>query len=369
MSKFSDRQELLGQAQEVLLSAISRIPTSSKPKLVATTGDEPGHPDLVARLSLSTGRKSLACRVLPKLFPKDVLATTLLLKRWVSRSGAPDGYPVVIAPFISPQSAGMLAEEGVGFVDLAGNFRLAFDQVFLEREVPGNPMRERREVRGLFTPQAARVLLTLLTRQGPWQGTHLAKESGVSMGYVSGLKQTLSNHEWIRSERTRIELVQPEALLEAWRAAFDPPKALPFYTTLHGQRLAARLPEVLAPGKALLAGPSAADHIAPYLRTSTVQLICTRAALDTLTATLELQSTSKGGANVLVEQADEADMRFSAQIERGSGILTTDPVSTYLSLWSQGERMQEAAEHLRSTCLSPLWQSWLTTSEHDKTSN
>ena len=358
MSKFSDRQELLDQAQEVLLSILSRIPAVGKPKLLSASGDEPGSPDLLARLPRSAGGKAIACRVLPRLFPKDVLATTLLLQRWLSKSTLP-AYPVVIAPFISEQSAKVLAEEGVGFADLAGNFRLAFDQVFLEREVPGNPMRERREIRGLFTPQAARVLLTLLTRQGPWQGTHLAKESGVSMGYVSALKQALTNHEWIRAERTRIEVTCPEELLDAWRADFEPPEVLPFYTTLHGPRLAALFPEVLSPGTALLAGPSAADHIAPFVRTSTVQCLCTKAGLENLIGKLGLQSTSRGGANVLVEQVSDSDMRFSAHLERTPGILTTDPVSTYLSLWNQGERMQEAAEHLRSTCLTPLWKSWL----------
>ena len=49
-------------------------------------------------------------------------------------------------------------EAGVGYVDLAGNARLAFDHVFIETRSPKNPFIEKRELRSLFAPRATRVL-------------------------------------------------------------------------------------------------------------------------------------------------------------------------------------------------------------------
>ena len=51
------------------------------------------------------------------------------------RSKFPEAYGVFMAPYISPESAGVFAKEGVGYLDLAGNCRLSFGQVFIRERV------------------------------------------------------------------------------------------------------------------------------------------------------------------------------------------------------------------------------------------
>ena len=362
MTKNGRANDLLDSAVQAVEKALSRLREGPAPITRPVSENEKGSPSFTVQLSFPRKTRTLACLVAPQFFPRDALAASLMLHRWIKRSGLPAGYPVIVAPFISPESAAILIEEDVGYVDLAGNFRLVFDQVHLECEVPGNPFRVQREVRNLFNPQSARVMLTLLTQQGPWQGSQLSEATGVSVGYVSGLKKTLANHDWVETTRTSIVVTRPGNLLDAWCAAATKPEFRHYYTALHGTALQAALRacfKASGPSQVLLAGPSAAEHLAPFVRGNALQVIATPASLESLEQHLKLTAVSQG-ANVLVELTDDDDMRFTCPREDTPGVPTTDAVSTYLSLWHQGERMQEAATHLRQTFLEPLWAKWQT---------
>ena len=98
--------------------------------------------------------------------PREVRTVVLQLEHYLKRlphDGS--GYGVLLAPFISEESARICTEAGIGYADLAGNARLSFDQVFIETRAADNPFREKRETRSIFAPRATRVLRVLL--QGP----------------------------------------------------------------------------------------------------------------------------------------------------------------------------------------------------------
>ena len=88
------------------------------------------------------------------------------------------GYGLLLAPFISEESAHICTEAGIGYADLAGNSRLSFDQVFIETRAAENPFHEKRTVKSVFSPKATRVLRVLLG--GPlrsWKVKELALEA------------------------------------------------------------------------------------------------------------------------------------------------------------------------------------------------
>ena len=131
-------------------------------------------------------------------------------------------YGVLLAPFISEESARICADAGIGYADLAGNARLAFDTVYIETRVAGNPFHEKREVRALFAPRAARVLRVLLL--GPlrsWKVTELAKSAQVSLGWASGFRQQLLAREWAEEAAGGLRIAKPGAVLDAWVRADD----------------------------------------------------------------------------------------------------------------------------------------------------
>jgi hypothetical protein len=157
--------------------------------------------------------------------PQHIRNATLHLDRYLSLLPVKfHRYGIVLAPYISQESARICEEAGMGYADLAGNARISFDNVYIETRSADNPFRERKEVKSLFAPRACRILRLLL--QGPlrlWKTIELAKEADVSMGWVSAVRRQLVAREWAVSDSNSrgFRVSNPNALLDAWAAADD----------------------------------------------------------------------------------------------------------------------------------------------------
>lgn len=153
--------------------------------------------------------------------PRQIRTAALHLQNLLTESPEKSPrYGIILAPFISTQSAQICEEAGLGYADLAGNARVSFDNVYIETRSPDNPFRERKEVKSLFAPKACRVLRVLL--QGPlrsWKTVELANESEVSTGWVSAVRQQLVAREWAVSDSGGFRVSNPNAVLDAWSAA------------------------------------------------------------------------------------------------------------------------------------------------------
>jgi len=268
-------------------------------------------------------------------------------------------YPVVAAPFISEASAEICHELGVGYVDLAGNCRLAFGSVYIERRTPANPFSTKRGQRSLFAPKTARVLKVLLAEpRKAWKVVELAAKAQVSVGQVSSVRRLLQDREWGEPAEQGFALTQPEALLQAWRSAYRPSMtSAPAYTLLHGEALDRAVKEALRDaGKgehALLASFSAARTMAPFARVATLFLLVDGEGEPIVRERLSLQGASKGENVVLLRPQD--DGLLLDRVEMSPGLWATSPVQTYLDLTAGGERGTEAAEHLLREVITPRW--------------
>jgi hypothetical protein len=127
-------------------------------------------------------------------------------------------YPVAAAPYIGPQSARILKDHGVGYIDLSGNCHLAFDNVLIEKEGKRNVRPSTRPLRSLFAPRATRVVRVLLEEPGrAWRLEELAKAAGVSLGHSHNVVKRLDDVRWLeRDGSQRIALTKPADLLDAW---------------------------------------------------------------------------------------------------------------------------------------------------------
>ncbi len=160
--------------------------------------------------------------------------------------------------------------------------------------------------------------------------------------------------EWARLSGEGVFLSNPNALLDAWRAAYEPPagKRCGFYTALHGalfEDAVRALSSSSETGRVALASFSAAQWLAPYARIGTQYFYADEAGLQRLRATLKLSQAGKG-ENVVVTVIDEPGL-FHDTMEPMPGVICTSPVQTYLDLAHAGERGQEAADHLRQKIL------------------
>lgn len=349
-------KEIEGKAAGALQALLAQVPGVTVQDIqVEPAGSERGI-DILAHIEVSARKHLLVCEVKSSGQPRYVRSALLQLRNCAARLGN-DATPIFIAPYLSPDAQALCRENDVGYLDLAGNARVIFDKVFIERLVATKPSVERRELKSLFKPKSAQVLrLMLRDPRRSWRVAELAKAAGVSLGHVSNVRSGLLDREWARVGDGGLHASAPDALLDAWRDAYEPPagKRIGFYTVMHGSSFekAARYAlgkEFRDQPRAAFASFSAAQWLAPYGRIGTHYFYADDIGLDRLRSTLDLSPMSKGENIVITVLNDVGLLRDT--VEPASGAICTSPVQTYLDLTSSGERGREAADHLRCELL------------------
>ena len=345
------------RAAEALRSLFERTPAIEIGKIELQPGLGPDHPvDILASFSAFGRRYRIACEVRRNGQPSHVRNAILHVRDYVAHLDF-DAAPMVSAPFLSERSRALCVESGVGYLDLHGNAFLQVPGILIDVSVPGEPPAERRGLKSLFRPKAARILRVMLRDpEHTWRVTELAGAAGASLGHVSNVRRALLNREWAEELGGGVVLSNPDALLDAWRAAYRPPNGdvKRLYTSLHGAALedtARSIFSVRPPhGSAAFASFSAARWIAPYARTGTEYFHADREGATRIADTLRASDVDKG-ENVTIRILKDHDILVDT-ISPAPGVICTSPVQTYLDLSVAGERGVEAADHLRRKELS-----------------
>jgi hypothetical protein len=344
------------RAASALRELLEQVPATG-PDGVELSSQEPDSGiDILAHVSVAGRPQVLACQVKANGQPRNVRMSLQQLRNLISH-GKLNAIPIVIAPYLSPEAQALCRDHGAGFLDLEGNARIVFDGVFIERRVASRPPAERRELKSIFKPKSAQVLRVMLRDpQKAWRVADLAGTANVSLGHVSNVRAALLDREWAAVGPDGLSLIKPDALLDAWRDAYEPPtgERLGFYTTLHGSSFEEAARKVLGAsgqdGGAMLASYSAALWLAPYARTASQFFYADDIGLDRLHDALKL-SPARKGENVFVTLPRDPGL-FRDSVEPAPGIICTSPVQTYLDLTAAGERGREAADHLRQEKLT-----------------
>ena len=268
---------------------------------------------------------------------------------------------LVVAPFISLASRALLAESGMGWLDLAGNARIVFPRFYLEIAMANrDPFATKRAHRSLFSPKSARLLLLLLRRPQAWKVVDLATGAGVSVGQVSNVRKALIDREWAQAETGEgFRLTKPNALLDAWRddGVQAPTLLKRAYTLQHGTRLDLAIDHAFAVAaasgsKLRLASHSVARRVAPFARVAGEFFYADAAGMQLLEDHLQLVPTDKG-ENVTIYRAKD-DGLWMETLDLQDNMKGTGLIQTYLDLLASGERGREAAEHWRAEKITPL---------------
>lgn len=356
MLKARDSMKAFGvSAAKALESILKEIPIVRLESVEIQPPAAGGDIDIVVHVIAANKPHVLVCEVQSNGQPRYVRNALLHLRDYIHRSNI-QATPVFIAPYLSPEGQMFCRQNKAGFIDLQGNARLEFDGVFIERLVANKPSTERRELKSLFRPRSAQVLRAMLgdpNRQ--WRVEELARSTRVSLGHVSNVRTGLLDREWAQVSNHGLFLSDPDAVLDAWRDAYEPQieKRVSFYTTMHGNSFetAARATLGSNPdkGRAIFASFSAAHWLAPYGRTGMQHFYADEAGLERLKITLQLSLAGKG-ENVIVTIPKDRGL-FGDTVEPAPGAICTSPIQTYLDLAAAGERGREAAEHLRRELL------------------
>jgi len=344
-------KEFESQAASALRALIEQVPAIKVENIKVEPPGPDRAVDILARILVADRPHMLVCEVKSNGQPRHVRTALLQLRNYLAHLGR-EATPIFIAPYLSQEAQALCREYDVGFLDLEGNARLVFDGVFIDRLVSSKPPAERRELKSLFKPKSAQVLRVMLRDpRRAWRVTELAEAAGVSLGHVSNVRAGLLDREWAQVSGQGLVLSEPDALLDAWRDAYEPPagKRMGFYTTLHGSAFEEAARPVLHAGpdkgRAIFASFSAAHWQTPYVRTGMQYFYADDAGCEQLKVHLRLSSPPKG-ENVVVTVLRD-DGLFLDTVEPMAGIVCTSPIQTYLDLAAAGERGREAAEHLR----------------------
>ena len=259
--------------------------------------------------------------------------------------------PMVVSPYLSPESRAICTDHSVAYLDLVGNAHLAFGSVYIERTVAYRPKSETRALRSIFSPKAAAILLVMLRNPDrAWRVIDLANNAKASLGHVSNVRKALLEREWIEKQDDGVVLIHPDALLKTWRQNYHRLNGyrISEYTHLHGKQLEDRLLGQLNPyakhPRAIYSLNSAAQWIAPFGRDGTHTFYADEPGAQLLKERLELTPATIGANVVLCIPTDES--LFDDAIEPIPDVFCTSPIITYLDLWSGNERERDAAKHL-----------------------
>ena len=317
-------------------------------------------------LSYPGGSCALVIEVRSNGAPRFVRSGVHLLESCVARlrqSGEANGgrrlIPVLVSPYLSPESRAICTDHDVAYLDLVGNARLAFDTVYIERTVADKPRSETRALRSIFTPKAAAILRVLLRDPDrAWRVADLAAQANASYGHVSNVRKALLEREWLEVRDDGAVLIQPHALLQMWRDNYRRPagQSITGYTHLHGRQLDERLRGKLNPyperPRAIYSLHCAAQWLAPFTRSGTQTFYADEPGAEVLKEELKLAPAAMGPNVVLHVPTDES--LFDDAREPAPNVFCTSPIVTYLDLWNGSDRDREAAEHLAGEFFSWL---------------
>jgi hypothetical protein len=244
----------------------------------------------------------------------------------------------------------------VGYIDLAGNSFVNFDEIYIERRNYPNPSIEKRQVRSIFSPKSGRIMRVMLSNPGrSWRLQELAREAKVSLGLASRLKARLLDLEYASDKENGLTISRPGELLKQWadNYSFRKNKVNDYFSLDDLKKLERKFSQYcerrgIPYALTLFSG---AALVAPYMR-YTRGFAYVGNSIREVADSLGLKQVSSGPNFSILEPYDEGVFYGSREI--GSMRVVSD-VQLYLDLVGFKGRGEESAEFLFEQRIKPQW--------------
>jgi hypothetical protein len=312
------------------------------------------HPDIVFLTNKDNRSKYIIVEIKTLGEPRNARYAIQQLREYLSNYN--NAYGVMGAPFISSETSRLCKENGIGYIDNAGNCFLSFSDIFIERENFPNPNKERKRHRSVFSKKASRIVRAMLCKPNrQWRIKELASEADVSLGLTFKVKERLLNLEYAREDKKKVFLVEPQKLLEKWSNYYDFRK-----NRLHDcygfgsvREIEQRFTEHCKNKKiqfalSLFSGAALVSPFARYTR----GFAYAQEDVEHIIDDLDLKKVDSGANFTLMEPYDDG-IFYNKQEVKGS-IVVCD-IQLYIDLVGYKGRGEDAAQFLFEQIIKPKW--------------
>jgi hypothetical protein len=286
-------------ANQFVAALRERLPATWKlPSKLAGPAGKPivlrGPNNEVAKLSIG---------FVKRLEPKDAAAFVGRLRDKVSKR---QSVPVIVAPYLGPRTRELLIENGAGYWDATGNFRLSLDSPALFIDVVGaskDPAPDSRGLKSLKGPSAGRIVRALCDFVPPYGIRELAKRANTPAPSLSRVVDLLDSEAIVERESPRGAIVQVDwqALIRRWARDYDFVKSNLTGAFLEPRGLVALLDKLRnATHPYAVTGTHAADAIGAAATAPRLAMVFVEDKTD-IADRLRLRTAESGGNVLLAE--------------------------------------------------------------------
>ncbi|MGH9292954.1 MAG: helix-turn-helix domain-containing protein, partial [Acidimicrobiales bacterium] len=218
---------------------------------------------------------------------------------------------LVVAPWLSARTQGILAKDGINYLDLTGNIRIetaSSPMIFLSSQgATRNPATAPRSKASLRGPKAGRLFRFLADVTPPYGVTQIASATGLAAGYVSRLLETMDDEALIeRSRRGQVLSTATTSILRRWAeiyGVFKTNRAASFVAPQGPANLLGHFDDPGIEGNVAVTGSFAAVRLAPVA--GPALLVAYSNKPDAVSAQLGLLPAERGANVVLLGPFDE----------------------------------------------------------------
>ena len=334
-------------AEETGAFSVAEVTTSARQR------DTEWQPDLVAKLMPAGNRTPvrLEMEVKSRITPAEALGTLERMEAAKGRSAM-----VLCSPSISQRVTQLCRERGIGYLDEAGNCRIAAPGFFIQIEGRDSARPDTRPTVDVFAPKSSRIARVLLTspKRG-WQVQALAREAQISLGLASKTKRALVEQAFAEERVRLLYLRDPEQLLRAWSERYNSTKVRPvgLYALERPPKVEQRIGQWCkgAGKRYALTEFSAALLMAPMVRYNRSSVYF-ESPIEDMIAALGFKMVDMG-ANLLVWTPYDASVFYD--LREINDLSVVSPIQAYLDLVGEPGRGEEAAREILEKKIKPTW--------------
>lgn len=261
-------------------------------------------------------------------------------------------YSVIMAPYISRDSAKLCERLNIGYMDMSGNCRLLIHSVYVSDQGHPNRFAKKRRAKTIFDPSSkvSSLILREIMRDVTyrWKLSLLSEKLQCSIGQVSKVKEYLSEQLWAQMSPDGLQVLDPQAIMDSWSRAYSLKSAsfevLDCHTLLSIPEFEDSVRQIIRTTgiNCYLTGFAGGVRYAPVVRYTKVHLLMSERDINTFLEAARCKKVNSG-ANVQIHVLQSDELLYDAREIRDQ--LVASPVQVYLDcmrLQGRGEEMAEA---------------------------